>query len=103
MTLYAVVAQGDLGIIVHIYLSDTDVLVLHALTGAYITGHRTQGKLKPTYFKMFLKAPDDVVALRLVRNRQTRCYLAAMNSSCFQPYCCDGDAGKMAPVQTTEA
>ena len=28
MTLYAVIALGDLGIIVHIYLSDTDVLVL---------------------------------------------------------------------------
>ena len=28
MTLYAVVALGDLGIIVHIYFSDTDVLVL---------------------------------------------------------------------------
>ena len=28
MTLYAVVALGDLGIIVHIYFSVTDVLVL---------------------------------------------------------------------------
>ena len=28
MTLYAVVALGDLGIIVHIYFSDTDVFVL---------------------------------------------------------------------------
>ena len=28
MTLYAVVALGDLGIIVHIYFSDTGVLVL---------------------------------------------------------------------------
>ena len=28
MTLYAIVALGDLGIIVHIYFSDTDVLVL---------------------------------------------------------------------------
>ena len=28
MTLYAVVALGDLGIIVHIYFSDTDVLML---------------------------------------------------------------------------
>ena len=28
---------------------------------------------------------------------------AAMNSSCFQPYCSDGDAGKMAHVQATEA
>ena len=28
MTLYAVVASGDLGIIVHIYFSDTCVLVL---------------------------------------------------------------------------
>jgi len=99
MTLYAVVALGDLGITVHIYFSDTCLLVLalrrvpelsaesvmmvstgasddlsnsslstmlwvltrealprfHALTGANITGHRTQGKRKPTYFKMFLK------------------------------------------------
>ena len=29
--------------------------------------------------------------------------MAAMNSSWFQPYCCDGDAGKIAPVQTIEA
>ena len=28
MTLYPVVALGDLGIIVHIYFSDTDVFVL---------------------------------------------------------------------------
>ena len=28
MTRYAIVALGDLGIIVHIYFSDTDVLVL---------------------------------------------------------------------------
>ena len=28
MTLYAAVALGDLGIIVHIYFSDTDVFVL---------------------------------------------------------------------------
>ena len=28
MTLYGVVALGDLGIIVHIYFSDTEVLVL---------------------------------------------------------------------------
>ena len=28
MTLYAVIALGDLGIIVHVYFSDTDVLVL---------------------------------------------------------------------------
>ena len=28
MTLYAIVAFGDLGIIVHIYLSDSDVLAL---------------------------------------------------------------------------
>ena len=27
----------------------------HALTGANITGHRTQGKRKRTYFKMILK------------------------------------------------
>ena len=28
MTLYAIVASGDMGIIVHIYFSDTGVLVL---------------------------------------------------------------------------
>ena len=105
MILYAV-ALGGLGITVHIYSSDTDILVLalrrvlelgaeslvitgtgdkrrhiklkpiydalgadkaaalpglHALTGADITGH-IQGKGKPTCFKAFLKASDNVIS-----------------------------------------
>ena len=110
MTLFAVVPLGDLGIIVEIYFSDTDVLVMALCTvpelsaesvilmstgaklplcqtQAYLrysgslqdkqlhqgcmhllvhtsldTGHRPQGKRTPTYFKTFLKAPDDVIS-----------------------------------------
>ena len=36
----------------------------HTLIGADINGHGTQGKLKPTYFKMFLKASDEVINIR---------------------------------------
>jgi len=34
----------------------------HTLIGAYINGHRTQGKWKHTYFNMFLKVSDDVIS-----------------------------------------
>ena len=65
--------------------------------------HWTQGKRKPTYFKMFLKAPDDVISAR--RGFEVGVYLsdqvAAMNSSGFQPYCCDSDAGKIAHTACT--
>ena len=37
---------------------------LHTRIGADINGHGTQGKLKPTYFKMFLKVSDDVINIR---------------------------------------
>ena len=36
----------------------------HTLIGADINGHGTQGKLNPTYFKMFLKVSDDVINIR---------------------------------------
>ena len=36
----------------------------HTLIGADINGHGTQGKLKPTFFKMFLKVSDDVINIR---------------------------------------
>ena len=34
----------------------------HTLIGADINEHRTEGKRKPTYFKMFLKVSDDVIS-----------------------------------------
>ena len=34
----------------------------HARIGADINEHRTQGKRKPRYFKMFLKVSDDVIS-----------------------------------------
>ena len=77
----------------------------YTLTAADISGHRENENLHTSRrsWKLATMWSAPLAALELERIRQTRCYVA-MNNSCFQPYyCCDGDAGKIAHVQTTEA
>ena len=81
MILYVVVTLGNLGTIVHIYFSDTDVFMLALLSNSSLctmfwvmsrqaalpgihslTLDTSRGKCKPTYFKTFMKPPDDVIS-----------------------------------------
>ena len=72
MTLYAVVALGDLGIIVHIYFSDTDMLVLALrrvpeLNTQSVILMGTGAKLRPVKVKLVCNTlgPDKINSSRV--------------------------------------
>ena len=63
MALYAVVALGDLGIIVHIYFSDTDVLLL---TLRRVPELKTIVALDSSYFKTYKNDSESKFLYRLM-------------------------------------